>query len=94
MYNNFLFRKVTPKKLFPKNFFQILQDFDAIMYLLEPNGGGGVSSVGLFYCLILSGLYRLHWRQISAEYGARQIFVVNLMMPNRQERVTLNLRIT
>jgi hypothetical protein len=33
----------------------------AIMYLFEPNGGGGVRSMGLLYCLILSGISGLQY---------------------------------
>ncbi len=48
----FLYLKLSPGKHF--HFSDIRQASGAIMYLLEPKGGGGGMSVGLFYCLILS----------------------------------------
>jgi hypothetical protein len=43
------------------HFSNIWRAFCGILYVLEPKGGGGGRSVGLFYCLILSGYNCLQW---------------------------------
>jgi hypothetical protein len=45
--------KLSSAKL--SHFSDILRAFGAILYLLEPKGERSGKSVGLFYCLILSG---------------------------------------
>ncbi len=40
----------------------------AVMHLLEPKGGGGVSSVGLFYCLLLFAWYFMIKSQMDGNF--------------------------
>ncbi len=47
------------------HFSYIWLGFHAVMYLLEPKGGGGGRSVGLLYCLLLSASYFMIQSQIE-----------------------------
>ncbi len=52
---NKFFSTVHKFEAFISKFIDIRRAFGASMYFLEPKGGVGGRSVGLFYCLILSG---------------------------------------
>ncbi len=39
------------------HFCDICKDYGALLIRLEPNGGGGENSWGLFYCLIIKHVY-------------------------------------
>ncbi len=64
----------------------------AIMYLLEPKGGGGRRSVGLFYCLILSAFTWSSWQSWEKAEICLAILIMRLM-PRFVRFITLNKKI-
>jgi hypothetical protein len=61
----------------------MLWAFGAIMYLLEPKGGEGGRSMGLFYCLILSFLPSYHTSYVIPKGVAENRFEMCILQHRR-----------